>query len=407
MARKKSNALKVLSTIGNAAANGAIGVIPDPTLRMAAQIGLNSLNGLVQGARGGQKKKKRNRKNKGVTQVSRALVSTSNAPTTFGTTIGGNYFRTENLGTDTIRCYGKEQFKCSIGQYTADPADNDDGFLETGVGSVVGSYMFNPLNLAANTVDSRLGKLAQTYKSYGWQSLKFDYVPTCGSAMPGQFVLACSWDPTQAVPSDAVDLLDFEDSISSVPWKPCSLVVKCPALGSKEDWSFNSLKSTDTATKRQNFQLQAMCKIWNIGNVWGTPTDWGSLVVEYVVDFYKPYLATDEITLILTMENRLGKLSREAFERVKSMVVVVDQQRTAEEGENEEVKGRLKLAENDSFPPISQDLRRDKSTLETCVKYRMLSTGKLVEENDKVVLVRPRRPPTLTSGDPNSNVKPK
>lgn len=320
--RKKRNILKAIvqnsavRNLASAVGKTAINAIPSAQGRAIAAAAGN-LVGVAT-----RKRRRGKRGGSGVTQVGNQTVQYSNAPTQFGVTVGANAFSSRSVDNETIECTGKLDLPCTIGMFNPSVAENDGALIEPDAIEPQEAFVFNPLNVASNDVQSRLGKAAQTYTKFCWKEMTIEYIPSTTTENPGQFDMAVSWDPTQSAPAEAADLLNFDSSVETSAWKPTRLPVNCPPAGSKEDWCFNELTQDGAANTKLNFACQLFAMIRKPGTFDATPAPetWGTLCLHYKCQLTKPTLDDTEMSLMMSMNHRVGNLSPSAMILLESML---------------------------------------------------------------------------------------
>lgn len=158
----------------------------------------SSSSGSLPATVGTVRKTKGNKKNK---------ASVSAAPVSIGYSVGlpRPVFKTTVSGDGRIRVRHREYIRdILLGDYASDP-------------------LTLPINPGMSSTFPWLCGIAQLYESYVFNSLHFEYMPTCGTATAGAFVFAIDYDANDPKPQNKSQLMQMHGAVRTSVWNAVCL----------------------------------------------------------------------------------------------------------------------------------------------------------------------------------------
>jgi len=138
-----------------------------------------------------------------------------------------------------------------------------------------------------------LYSISQRYERYRFKSLRFRYVSQVPTSTQGSMLTAFDYDPADPNPTSKVQIMSFEGAKMTPVWQSNEIVIDCSKLGiTPGQWFYAANNVTGTTATVSTYQLgtagRAIFMIDNIGAIAGNGLNFGSMFVDYVVEFEVP-----------------------------------------------------------------------------------------------------------------------
>lgn len=189
------------------------------------------------------------------------------------------------------RLSGRCMFTISAQAYTDTADDSPHGLLATS--TVPGRAFFN---VTPGSLNSRLAAIASGYQYQAVRLLKVCYLPTKGADTDGDIFMAISTDPSSAAANfnkmgqstgntagTVANMLDFESSATQSIRKMC-----CVSAVHRATKLWPVVSDGEPTNEQIQFSLLVAGDSLSTTLTAATLVKYGTLWVDYVIDFYKP-----------------------------------------------------------------------------------------------------------------------
>jgi len=173
-------------------------------------------------------------------------------------------------------------------------------------GSVYTDFVYlSPVNLFGSS--DRLINFTNVYQRYAFRRLKFTYVPSCPTTTPGSVFFGISRDADDVGTAMTLNTIsDFNPSVSTPVWSPCSL--EYDNLNGKKLWDTSTINVAEPANDAQG-ALRGV----GSGTAASNALTFGYIRVDYIIDLYGPCPVRGSPSLTLAAYLRLKPQDRREF----------------------------------------------------------------------------------------------
>lgn len=130
-----------------------------------------------------------------------------------------------------------------------------------------------------------LNSLANSFESYKFNSLRFEYKPRCSTALAGTVLMAIDFDNHDSPPGSKAAIMSYDNAVSSSAWSPCTFVAPKVDLNKRKSYF----------TRNGAIPSGADSNLYDVGTLYvatagatGTAAAWGELYVHYDVTLTTP-----------------------------------------------------------------------------------------------------------------------
>jgi hypothetical protein len=154
---------------------------------------------------------------------------------------------------------------------------------------------------------TKLAYEARTWEKYRFTKLRITYSPEVSSTQNGAVALAFDSDPTDPNPTEDVpgfrSLMGHEGAVSGQVWTEVTCVMPTGGKDDKSTWYFTGDLGNQVGAVDERFIYQAQFYLMTTIDV--SSSDFGTLWVDYEIEFSKPQIAQENLTSSITNTSTL------------------------------------------------------------------------------------------------------